>query len=637
MITPENSDRIVLLGDSYTESGFTVKGKAYINKLSLFSDYSFENMALSGDIYYGNIDRIRTGVQRYGTCFEEAGPRFAMLCCFTNDIKTLTAEEYADALRRTCEEFIGRGVEPIICTEYHALNMAPFIVSVNEQVAREYGCPCWDIASIVQIIRGRDHAQYWGGTHAGTRTNALQSDNYEKFLEGLERPHHSMKVFRVRDSWKSAGLEALLFHTNEERAKRFRELMIGHTSLVDSAMVDQCTEAERIMQNSEYAMLMRGEAVSFADAALVSVVIPGDCRSTAGMALRLQSNRDVTVYVKDIGAGSYERPRRYVRFDFTSGVACIPSVGDQYRCSEFPDAVLTVREVVLGQGDGSAVGYLLCSGVSGNKSYTDDGGTLEKVSGEGDASIAFTYKSVGYRAVELNGQKLGGWTELQGRDGLYVLPEELRSRSIFRDRVDFLITAEGNFELKNIEAEWSGTERKTYIRRERSFLSNLARETEEWIGQPVFGCPGEEDQYWHVVPLKPKDGCCPAGCKSIAEVTGEQGICAVLDAHRMGLHKPYKSGTAVLEVWARYYPEEYTDGSGSQITEDSYDYALLKAEIGREGAPSSYVTLKERVNTHWKIVQFHVELTGGMPEGDFHLKLYSDRTLQIARVSMKKA
>ncbi|MBR3417714.1 MAG: hypothetical protein IKG82_03380, partial [Oscillospiraceae bacterium] len=154
VITPDNSDRIVLLGDSYTESGFTVKGKAYINKLSLFSDYCFENMALSGDIYYGNIDRIRTGVQRYGTDFEEARPRFAMLCCFTNDIKTLTAEEYADALRRTCEEVIGRGVEPIICTEYHALNMAPFIVSVNEQVAREYGCPCWDIASIVQLIRG---------------------------------------------------------------------------------------------------------------------------------------------------------------------------------------------------------------------------------------------------------------------------------------------------------------------------------------------------------------------------------------------------------------------------------------------------------------------------------------------------
>ena len=97
-----------------------------------------------------------------------------------------------------------------------------------------------------------------------------------------------------------------------------------------------------------------------------------------------------------------------------------------------------------------------------------------------------------------------------------------------------------------------------------------------------------------------------------------------------------KSGTAILEVWARYFPEEYTDGSGNQITEDSYDYAVLKAETGMSNRKSSYVTLKERVNTHWKIIQFPIELTGGMYNYGFHLKLYSDKLLQIARVSLKK-
>ena len=67
-----------------------------------------------------------------------------------------------------------------------------------------------------------------------------------------------------------------------------------------------------------------------------------------------------------------------------------------------------------------------------------------------------------------------------------------------------------------------------------------------------------------------------------------------------------KSGTAILEVWARYFPEEYTDGSGNQITEDSYDYAVLKAETGMSNRKASYVTLKERVNTHWKIIQFPI-------------------------------
>ena len=339
-ITPQNSDRIMILGDSYTESSFTVRGKAYINKLSLFSDYVFENMALSGDIYYGNIDRIRTGASQYGFTFEEARPKFAMMCCFTNDIKTLTADQYADALRRACEEVIGRGVIPIICTEYHAVGNIPNIVSVNEQVAREYGCPCWDIASIVQIVRGTDHAAYWGGSHAGTRPNALQSDNYEKFLQTLERPTHSNKLFRLRDRYAERDIADLMFHTNEERAELFREICVGHTRLSDPAMVDYCTNAATTRENSEYAKLAKGQAVAFPKVALASVVIPGDYRSTKDVSLKLTADQPVRVYVKDISAGNYVRPRRYVRFDFTDAVVNIPAVGDVYRCEDFGNAKL---------------------------------------------------------------------------------------------------------------------------------------------------------------------------------------------------------------------------------------------------------------------------------------------------------
>ena len=122
----------------------------------------------------------------------------------------------------------------------------------------------------------------------------------------------------------------------------------------------------------------------------------------------------------------------------------------------------------------------------------------------------------------------------------------------------------------------------------------------------------------------------------MVEVDEEHGISLALNDVVLGLNNKYKSGTAILEVWARYFPEEYTDGSGNQITEDSYDYAVLKAETGMSNRKSSYVTLKERVNTHWKIIQFPIELTGGMYNYGFHLKLYSDKPLQIARVSLKK-
>ena len=635
-ITPQNSDRIMILGDSYTESSFTVRGKAYINKLSLFSDYVFENMALSGDIYYGNIDRIRTGASQYGFTFEEARPKFAMMCCFTNDIKTLTADQYADALRRACEEVIGRGVIPIICTEYHAVGNIPNIVSVNEQVAREYGCPCWDIASIVQIVRGADHASYWGGSHAGTRPNALQSDNYEKYLQTLERPNHSIKLFRLRDSYAETDIADLMFHTNEERAELFREICVGHTRLADPAMVDNCTNAQTTRENSEYAKLVKGQAVAFPKVALASVVIPGDYRSTKGVSLKLTADQDVRVYVKDISAGNYVRPRRYVRFDFTNAVTNIPVVGDVYRCADFGTANLTVVDIVMGQGDGDAIGYILCSGVPGNNTYTDAGGTLTKRSGSGDDTITFTYKSVGYKAEDLTSQELGGWTEITPTDGEYKLTKAQLSTCIFRDRVDFLITAEATFHLTSIEADWYGSQSKVYTRKELEFLSNLARGTDEWIGQPTFGEAGQQDAFWNIVPKAASDGCYPLGCSSLAEVDAENGISLTLNDVTLGLNNKFKSGTAILEVWARYFPEEYTDGSGNQITEDSYDYAVLKAETGMDNRPASYVTLKERVNTHWKIVQFPIELTGGMYNYGFHLKLYSDKPLQIARVSLKK-
>ena len=342
------------------------------------------------------------------------------------------------------------------------------------------------------------------------------------------------------------------------------------------------------------------------------------------------------VYVKDISAGSYVRPRRYVRFDFTDAVTNIPAIGDVYRCEDFGNANLTVADIVMGQGDGDAIGYILCSGVSGNNSYDNHGGTLTKRSGSGDDTIAFTYKSVGYRAEDLMEQELGGWTELAQADGIYPLSDAQLSTCIFRDRVDFLIVADEAFSLTSIEADWYGSPNKTYTRKEMDFISNLARDTDEWIGQPTFGEAGQQDSFWNVTPTTASDGCYPYGCSSLVEVDSDHGISLMLDADAMGLHNKFKSGTAILEVWARYFPDEYTDGSGNQITEDSYDYAVLKAEIGRGTTRSTFVTLKERVNTHWKIVQFPVELTGGMSNYNFHMKLYSDKPLQIARVSLKK-
>ncbi len=638
------SDRIIILGDSYTQSSYAVRGKAYINKLSLFSDYVFENFALGGDIYYGNVQRIRTGDDIYGIRYDEVKPKYAMMCAYTNDIKTLTVDQYANALRQACAEVIGRGAEPIICTEYHAHTRTPQIVAVNAQVAREFGCMHWDIASICNIVKGQSYAPFWGGSHPGTRTNAMESDNYEKFLKGLERPEKSMKLFRLRTQHAQTPISGLVYRTNEERSELFKEISPGNRYIRNPENVDNCTSEGNYIEKSEYGMLIQKKAVSFPKVALCSLVIPGDYRATAEMKLTVTSSDPaLSVYVKDIREGAYTRPTLYIRFDYASGVQTLPAVGDTYTCSDASlgtSRVLTVAEIRPGEGDGDAAGYILFSGVTRDDAITDEGtGTLTLVSGSGDATIAYSYKSIGYKPEEIQDNILGGWKQLtKGTDGSYTLSSADYMGCIQGDRVDYLLVGSGNsFTLTDIEASWTGVPNKAYHRERISFLPNLGRDGTELIANPTFGTAGSEDSNWGITPVDAADNCYPIGCSSLAEVSGQTSITATIAASALGLGEQYSKGTAILEVWARYFPPVYSDGTGNQITEDSYDYAKLKAEIGISGrSEKERATLSERVNTHWKIVQFPIYLTGGMMSGSLTIRLYSDKTLQIARVSLKK-
>ena len=638
-----SSDRIMIVGDSYTQSSYAVRGKSYLSKLSLFSDYVFESIALGGDIYYGNVARIRNNESIYDITYNGMKPKFAMMCCYTNDIKTLTPDQYADALRTACAEVVGRGAEPIICTEYHAHLINPQIATVNEQVAREFGCMCWDIATICNMVIGNKYSAFWGGSHPGTRTNAIESDNYEKYLAGIERPYQSMKLFRLRSQYLTEGINDIIYRTNEERAEFFKEINPGQRYLSDSTLVDNCSSASNNIEKSEYGKLVAKQAVSFPKVALASFVIPGDYRATEGLSLSLTTNDSyLTVYVRDITQGQYTKPQLYVRFDYPSTVTTLPSVGDVYTSSDsgLGSTQLTVAEIRPGEGDGNAAGYILFSGVTQDTSISDDGtGTLTKVSGDGDSTIPYSYKSVGYRASEIEDRRLGGWRLLtKNTDGIYEIPSAYFMGCIFGDRVDFLLVASDlSFEMTDIELTWTGTPNKAYHRENVSFLSNLGRDGNELIANPTFGAANSLDTNWNVTPQSALDSCYPSGCSSLVEVSANSSLSTTVSGSSLNMSDLYGRGKAILEVWARYFPPVYTDGSGEQITEDSYDYAKLKVKICRAGrGDAETVTLSERVNTHWKVVQLPICLSGKMGSGDLGIEILSDKTLQIARVSLKR-
>lgn len=640
-ITVENSDKIAIIGDSYTESHFTVKGKAYINKMSLFSDYVFMNFAQSGDVYNGRLYAIRQNTPIYGTVpFARYRPKFTMMCCYTNDIKVMDTRQFLDCLQNIINVTKGLGTEPIVCTEYHTGNTNDSKMGVRTGlagVAERNGLMFWDIASYVDLIRGsKDYAPFWGGSHPGSRANAIQSDNYEKYLKGLERPAKSLKLFRPRNS-DTSNLDDLMFNTNFERAKLFKEIFVGHSALNNSALVDNCTDAANSKVMSEYQKLMEKSAVTFNNACLVSAVLPFIADTINYLALNLKSyvGEGMKVYVRNSMASPYPANTRYTRFDYTS-ITTKPSVGDIYTASNDGNVKqFTVVGVVEGIGDGDALGAIFCSPAD---TSTNDSGTLTRISGTGDASIPYSYRAVGYLQGDLGKDTCGHWVELLEDDkesGLYPIPASLIGSSIYTDRVDFLLICSGDFSVSDLSVVHNVGISKGYHRQIIPFETNYINDNEELFPSNTFGAVGKNDSNWNVYPTDIYEhikgtNTYPVGCSSKVDVTDAQVLEYTVPNTKLknGIRK------AIAEIWCRYFPPVYTDGSGEQITEDSFDYNEIKLDVGVGSKNIS--TLSEKVNTHWKIVRFPITLIKTTSSDSIKLKIYSDsKGIEVAYLSLK--
>ena len=608
VITVRNSDRIGILGDSYTESHFSIRGKAYINKLSLFSDYQFENFAVSGDIYKGNVNRIREHTVVFGPdlSWADFAPRYAMLVSYTNDMKFMSNEAYADCLRLAVEPGRALGAEPIICTEYHQ-RWGRGIGGLFRQVAREYGCRVFDILEAVEQTRGEDYEPFWGGTHPGTRTNCIFSDNFGRCLDTLPRPTQSLKLFRLRSGVQVDSLDDLRFRTREERAALFAEIMVGHSALKNAADCDQCTQAPNGRVPSEYCALMAGKPVSVGRYALLSSVLPATAPLTDGVRLRLSASSPVRVYVCDALARPFVSATRYQRFDVGEGSF---EVGTRLHADTFPGQEFTV----VGYADGT----LYCTPFRG----MTGGGSLTLA--DTDAPYAaYEYAAVGFEIGHKSGkERFGHYVELSPDDDGYALPSELLSSAFDYDRVDFLIESPaGENELGDFEVIWEGTPQEKPLP-----AVSLARPYgDELMPYPLFS----ESSFWHATPAKraeaPEDGCCPPGVSRVLTLGEGESVEADFTLPGSADERLVR-----LSVIARLFPPI---GSG-MITEDSYDYEKLHVTLYVDGRTA--IPLSDLVSLHYKRCDFTLPLPAS--PAALRLRLHiegSPRMLQLARASLR--
>lgn len=614
-----NADKIGFIGDSYTESHFSVEGKAYICKLSLFSDYNYENFAKSGDTYRGNLDRMRKGMPIYHDklSWKDIRPKYAFFVSYTNDLKYMDEEQYLNDLRATVETVRGLGSIPIIATEYHT-NFGPGLQIGLKQIAQEYGCEFIDIIDEVRETRGTDYVPFWSGTHPGTRSNHLLSDNFEVYLNELPRPRQSLKIFRLRK--KFTNVEALIFNTNEERAKLFKEINVGHSCLVDEKRVDDVTAAEHASVISDYLKLQNGETVNFKDVALISAILPSTSLGLEYVALDL-GEVNVDVYVKDIMKAPYPTPTFYQRFDIES--ECGVEVGDTYTSDNphFKDVIFTIKEVT-----DEAILALPYPRIA-----TNIPGELTKVSGRGAEIIPYPYTAIGFSNDYPKGKaQVGHYVKLEKKDGKYIVPQTLMGQVIDYDKVQFIVVKPGEFSLNQVNVEWEGVENKVYTSKglnKRKVTGN------ELLPYNLVGTE-EELKDWNVeegiAPYIPTDKCLPQGCLGCVDVIENQKLCQTV-----GYSMSQETRDVEITVIARYFPEIFNpeeDYSKCKITKDSYDYAELCLDMVYNGR---IYTQKRRVGLHWKKVTFDTVLPALTDYVE--VKVYSKGyPVQVAKVSMKE-
>jgi hypothetical protein len=317
-----NCSKIVCIGDSYTESFYCLSRKSWINILSSFLDWNFENYGISGINMPNLIANLRNNVSYY----ESVAPRdyngtYAIIASHTNDYTagvmnaTVHLETYLNNMRTLCRIVKSLGMIPIMCSEWVNIAVPNGTTSYSDLIgaslsilAQEEGGIYIDVLYKAQPMQGNLNTPFFGGNHPGTRSNSLVWHTLLKELQAkLPRPKTSLKLFKLRSAVTVTTVADLYFKDNLERAKLFQEIQVSenriadaHANYYDDLDAWVALGAGRLTtKESEYLKLRKGASISMTDYSLISCVLPTEKKNIAALSLTL-SETTVAVYYKDV-------------------------------------------------------------------------------------------------------------------------------------------------------------------------------------------------------------------------------------------------------------------------------------------------------------------------------------------------
>ena len=282
-----NSDKILLIGSSSTESLYSLPNKSWIQKLNMFSDWTLLGYGFAGYSADQVSDALAIDtptISANGVPPSAINPTFIYVGQFGNmsssGIDDSDSESFIESNRRLIRVAKAvTGGEVIIGTGYTTYSK-PFLVSALANLAEEengYFMPIgYDNDNIIRKDSSgfRAFKGFYGGAHPGTRTNAFYAQGLLNYLQRFRKPSKAINIYRPR-----TGIVDFVYSNPIEKLKKFYSIQMGERSLSDDKFgfydnLEPDTQYKPFaVRNSEYLALLNGGAIELKEGILIEGIL----------------------------------------------------------------------------------------------------------------------------------------------------------------------------------------------------------------------------------------------------------------------------------------------------------------------------------------------------------------------------
>ena len=290
-LTLNNVDRLLLIGDSYTESMYYIKGKAWVCQYNEMVDYNVEAYGWGGHTAADIKGRLDNDETRYNEIRpSKLGARRCIIMDRANDGNNQAANtNYGanmDALLTKCESM---GMKPIIAGEFRDTKKG-ISYHAQHQVAKMHNTEFWNITDVGEwLCPNHEDSRQFKATHPGNRCGGTILNPMLAFTKArLPRPESSIKIYRKRGTSTDIS-------TPWNKLVNFKEIGISHSSLLNSSEWDSLNTVSpgniAIGQSSEYGLLMHGNRLTTETGDyLVQIILPTNKQNCTSLFVDIESS-----------------------------------------------------------------------------------------------------------------------------------------------------------------------------------------------------------------------------------------------------------------------------------------------------------------------------------------------------------